>query len=411
MSSRTVPVRILVVLGALSAFGPLSMDLYLPALPALAGNLHTSAAAAQLTVTGCMLGLAAGQFFLGPVSDRYGRRIPLLLTLTAYAVASLLCAVAPSVGILVAVRLIQGLAGGGGIVIARAMVKDLYDSDTVAWAFSMLMLVSGIAPVLAPVVGGQLLHLMPWRGLFLVLSLVGCVLLAAAVAALSETLPRERRNLGGIGAAARQVRILVEDRRFVGYTAVLGLGSVILFCYIVMSPFVLQTGLGLGSVAFSLIFAANSIGLMIAGRVSGMLVTRFGPDRALTVGLTMGVLACTAFAATAIPGLPLWAMLPFLFLAVSSVAIVMPNAMALALLTHGSRAGTASGLMGMVQFVLGGVIGPLVSLIAATPTVMAVTMAIAAVCAAAARYGAARVVASADSAAQTPPTVADQAER
>ncbi len=386
MSSGVVPARILVALGALAAFGPLSMDLYLPALPALADDLQTSAVAAQMTVTGCMLGLAAGQFFLGPVSDRYGRRIPLLSTLAVYALASVLCAGAPSVEMLVVARVVQGLAGGGGIVIARAMVKDIYHSDMVAWAFSMLMLVSGVAPVLAPVLGGQLLHLMQWRGLFVVLSLIGCVLLAAAVVMLSETLPHEQRNVGGIGAATRQVRILVQDRRFLGYTAVLGLGSATLFCYIVMSPFVLQTGLGLGSIGFSLIFGANSIGLLAAGRVSAMLVKRFGPDRTLTVGLVASVIACTAFSVSAILALPLWALLPFLFFAISTVAIVMPNAMALALLTHGSRAGTASGLMGMVQFAVGGVIGPLVSPIGATPSVMAFTMTIAAVCATVAHY-------------------------
>src|SRR5690606_31752022 len=174
--ARPVARSVILVLGALSAFGPLSLDLYLPALPDLSDDLGVSSVTGQLTMTACMIGLALGQLTVGPLSDRFGRRKPLLLGVAIYALASLLCASMPTASALIALRLVQGVAGGAGIVIARAIVRDLFDTEASARIFSLLAMVTGIAPVLAPVLGGQLMHVTSWRGLFVTLSLIGCAL-------------------------------------------------------------------------------------------------------------------------------------------------------------------------------------------------------------------------------------------
>jgi DHA1 family bicyclomycin/chloramphenicol resistance-like MFS transporter len=381
VTERFIPLRILFVLGALSAFGPLSLDLYLPALPALAADLHGSPALAQLTLTACMVGVAVGQLVVGPVSDRYGRRGPLLIGVGAYAVTSALCAAAPDLGVLIALRLLQGLAGGAGIVIARAVVRDLYDTDAAARVFSLLMLVTGIAPVAAPVLGGQLLHFMPWRGLFLTLCLIGCALLAAAAWAVRDTLPPDARIHGGFRASARQLATVVRDPRFTGFTAVITLASVVLFAYIVMSPFVLQDGYGLSAQGFSFVFAANSVGLVLAGRLGAFLVRRVGPMHTLTVGLVIGLAGSVALTVAAVLAAPLPVLLALLFPTVSSVALILPSATALGLAAHRARAGTASGLMGLAQFGVGGAVGPLASVGGATAVLMAACMAGAAVAA------------------------------
>lgn len=259
------------------------MDLYLPALPALSRDLSASTSAAQLTLTACLVGLGAGQLLSGPLSDRFGRRRPLMIGVSIYAVASLLCAFAPNVSALYALRLLQGLAGATGIVIARAVVRDLYDGREAAHFFALLMLVNGSAPVLAPVIGGQLVRFTSWRGLFVVLAGVG-VALALATLALPETLPVQRRHAGRLrGVFAARVPVL-RDARFLGYALVCGLGFAALFAYIAASPFVLQDIAGLSPQLFSLVFAANAIGIVVVGQVTGRLVHRVPLHRLLVVG-------------------------------------------------------------------------------------------------------------------------------
>ncbi|MGD6749739.1 multidrug effflux MFS transporter [Streptomyces sp. BH105] len=367
---------VLLVLGALSAFGPLSMDLYLPALPSLADDLGTTEAVAQLTMTACMIGLALGQLLLGPVSDRFGRRVPLLLGVGTFAVASLLCVLATDIGVLIALRLIQGLAGGAGIVVARAVVRDLCDTESAARVFSLLVLVSGAAPVLAPVLGAQVLRFTEWRGTFVTLGLVGCALLMAAVWGVRESLPPERRARAGVAEGRRQVATVLRDRGFVAHTAVLALGSTLLFCYIAMSPFVLQHEYGLSAQLFSVVFAANAVGLVLCGSLSARLVQRIGPAATLTAGLVTGAVAAVALALATALGAGLAVVLPLLLAAVSTVSLVQPTSTALALTHHASRAGAASGLVGLAQFGVGGAVAPLVSLAGTTAVVMTVAMAV-----------------------------------
>jgi DHA1 family bicyclomycin/chloramphenicol resistance-like MFS transporter len=372
---RPIPRSLFVVLGALSAFGPLSMDLYLPALPQLSADLDSTEAVGQLTLSACMVGLALGQLVLGPVSDRYGRRRPLLIGVGVYAATSLACALAGDMGLLIGLRLVQGVAGGAGIVIARAVVRDRCDTAGAARVFSMLMLVTGLAPILAPVLGGQLLRFAPWQGTFVALTVVGCALLLAALFGVRESLPVDRRTRAGLRESVRQTAGVLRDRRFLGYTAGLTLSSGMLFCYIVMSPFVLQDEFGLDAQQFSLVFAANAVGLMAGAPVSARLVGRLGPARTLTIGATAAAVVAVALAVCTMLGAGLPVLLPLLFLAVSTVSFVMPTSTALALAEHRSRAGAASGLMGLAQFGIGGAIAPLASIGGASAVAMTAGMA------------------------------------
>ncbi|MDL4819466.1 multidrug effflux MFS transporter [Actinomadura opuntiae] len=386
------------VLGALTAMAPLSIDMYLPALPRVASDLSTGAMQAQLTLTSCVVGLAVGQAVAGPLSDALGRRRPLLVGLAAYAAASLLCVAAPNVETLIALRVVQGAAGAAGIVIARAVVRDLYDGVAAAKFFSTLMLVNGLAPILAPVIGGQLLRIMPWPGVFGVLSGIGVALFLAVLAGLGETLPPERRETGGLRATARTFRALATDRSFVGPGLALALAFAALFTYISGSPFVLQDIYHLSPQAFSIAFGVNSLGIVAAGQVSGRLAGRVALGRLLAAGLAIVAAGGVALLVAVPAGGGLPAVLPALFLVASGQGLIMPNATALALADRPPQVtGSASALLGLSQFALGGAAGPLAGIAGPrTALPMAVTIAALSLLAAAAAAIAPRRVASAN---------------
>lgn len=354
-------VQFVFILGALSAFGPLSIDMYLPALPSLSRDFGASTSQTQLTLSACLFGLAVGQAIAGPISDSLGRRRPLLVGIAAYALASLLCAVAPSVFVLVALRFVQGIAGAAGIVIARAIVRDLHTGVAAARFFSLLMLVNGLAPILAPILGGLLLRFTSWRGVFIVLAVIGTLLLFSAATGLGETLPPDRRQSGGIRATLATFYRLLSDRSFVGYALPCGLAFAAMFAYIAGSPFVLQTSYGISPQLFSVIFGTNALGLMTAGQINGRLVGRVSPRRLLTVGLVATATGGVALlSVVAIGGTGLVGVLPPLFVIVSSIGFVLPNATALALSDHPHTAGSASALIGVLQFSIGAAAAPLV---------------------------------------------------
>ncbi|GDY33733.1 Bcr/CflA family multidrug efflux MFS transporter [Gandjariella thermophila] len=373
--SRWRRLRRVLILGGLTAFGPLSIDMYLPALPALARGYGAAESEVQLTLTACVLGIAVGQVLAGPLSDTLGRRRPLLAGLLLYTAVSLLCAVAPSVPALTALRLLQGLGAAAGIVIARAVVRDLHSGAAAARYFSMLMLVAGAAPILAPVIGGQLLRLTSWRGVFVVLGLFGAVLLLAAGLGLAETLPAERRRSGELGDTLRTFGRLLTDRVFLGYALASGLAFAAMFSYISGSPFVLQQLFGLSPQAFSLVFAVNSVGIMVCGQVNGRLVGRIGPARLLVCGLVASSVGGLTLLAVTAAGLGLPAILPPLFVVVASIGFVMPNSTALALSDYPRAAGSASALLGVAQFIVGAVAAPLVGLGEASALPMALVIA------------------------------------
>jgi len=354
-------VQLVFILGALTAFGPFSIDMYLPALPSLSRDFGTGAAQTQLTLSACLLGLALGQVIAGPISDALGRRRPLLVGLAAYALASLLCVVAPSVYALVALRFIQGFAGAAGIVIARAIVRDLHSGAAAARFFSLLMLVNGLAPILAPIFGGLLLRYTSWRGIFIVLAIIGTLLLLATATGLGETLPPVRRQSGGVSATKTTFRQLLADRPYMGYALSCGLAFAAMFAYISGSPFVLQDIYGISPQLFSVIFGMNALGLVIAGQVNGRLVGRVAPARLLVVGLIANATGGMALlSVVTIGGIGLVGILPSLFVVVASLGFVLPNATALALQDHPRIAGSASALLGVLQFSIGAAAAPLV---------------------------------------------------
>ncbi len=374
--------RIVLLLGALSAFGPVSLDTYLPGLPAMRADLGASAWQAQLTLTSCLFGLAAGQLLAGPASDALGRRRPLLTGLAAFTAASLLCAAAPEVWSLIAARFIQGMAGAVGIVLARAIARDLHSGTSLARFLAMLMLVNALAPILAPIVGAQLLHVTDWRGVFVVLAGLGAVLFALSALGVPETLPPERRHGGGLSHTLRAFRELLSDHRFAGYVLSCGLSFAAMFAYISGSPFVLQDIHGLSAQTFSLVFGANAAGIMAMNAVSGRTVERLGPSRLLGAGLAVQVAGAVVLLVSVLAGVGLAGILPGLFLVVASVGLVFPNATALAMADHPDRAGSASALLGVSQFLFGAAAAPFVGVAGtATAVPMALVIALCAVAA------------------------------
>jgi len=355
-----VPLRLVVILGALTAVGPLSVDMYLPALPQLARDLSAGPVPAQLTLTSCVIGLALGQMVAGPLSDAWGRRRPLLIGLAAYAAASLLCAVAPTVETLIALRWVQGAAGAAGIVIGRAIVRDLYDGAAVARVFALLMLVTGLAPILAPIFGGQLLRVGPWPAVFVVLGCAGAALFLGALLGLRETLPGERRGDGGARGSLTTFRTLLADWSFLGYALASGTAFAAMFTYISGSSFVLQDIYGLSPQEFSLVFGGNALGLVTAGQIGGRLVGRVRLSRLLAVGLAMLLTGGVGLVVMVLAGAGLAGVLPALFLVVAAQGLIGPNAMALALSGRPARvAGSASALIGLAMFSIGGSMAPL----------------------------------------------------
>ena len=360
--SARPPAYTVVVLGLLTMFGPLSLDLYLPALPQLADDLATSASAAQLSITACLVCLALGQLVAGPLSDRLGRRRPLMVGLLAYLLASIACALAPSVEVLVALRLIQGLAGAAGIVISRAIARDLYSGRALMIFFSRLLLIAGLAPVIAPILGGQLSRIMDWRGIFLVLAGFGAVLLLAGWFGIRETLPPQRRVVGGFGRTLHDYNTLVHDRFFVGCALSSGLAGASMFAYIAGSTFVLQRIYGMSPQGFSLIFGCISLGLVAAAQGGARLALVWPLTRVLALGLAINLTGATALLITVISGLPLAALIGSLVVMVCAVGVIFPTANALAMADYPDLAGTASSLQGLSQFVFGAIAAPLVGI-------------------------------------------------
>ena len=371
----------LAVIGGLSSFGPLSLDLYLPALPRVATALHASDGITQLSVSGCLIGLAAGQLVLGPAGDRFGRRRPLLAGVGLWTVAALACAFAPTATALITLRVIQGFGGAAGLVLGRAVIRDLYEDSALARAFAVVSVLSSIAPAVAPVAGGVLLHVMSWRGLFVVLTGAGAVLIAGTVLYLPESLPPGQRRPGGLRDMAALSRSLGTDRQFIAGATIFALSGAMLFTYISLSSTVLQHEYGLSPGAFAGVFALNSVGLIVAGSATVRLLHRVPPRLLLWAALVTAVISAGGLCAAVIAGGPLWALLVPLCLCVSTVGTIFPTATNLAMLGHRDAAGAGSALLGGGQYAVGGLAGPVVSLAGSSATSMSVGMGVAAVAA------------------------------
>ncbi|WP_223589907.1 multidrug effflux MFS transporter [Neobacillus bataviensis] len=360
--SRSQRLWMAIVLGSLAAFGPLSIDMYLPALPNIAKDFHTNASSVQLSLSFFVIGLASGQLLTGPISDVTGRRKPLLIGLIIYFIVSLLCVFSPSIWGLIILRLIQGFAGSAGIVISRAIVRDLYSGSELTKFFSLLALVNGLAPILAPVIGAQLLKAFPWQGVFIVLSIIGLVMFFIILFGMRETLPEEKRSAGGIKNTFYPFLKLLSDRSFMGYALAQGLVFAGMFAYISGSPFVIQDIYGASPQMFSLIFAINAIGIMINSQTAGRLAGRIPESNLFKFGLGMASIAGIILLLLLFLQAKLIFVLIPLFFVVSSVGMVNTAGFSLAMQSQGKNAGSASALLGVTSFAFGGIAAPLVGI-------------------------------------------------
>lgn len=384
---RMSTLHAMLVLGMLEAFGPLSMDLYLPQLLQLAASLGTTEALGQATMSACMIGLGLGQLIAGPLSDRFGRRLPLMVGVAAFAVLSAVCATAPTIELLLLARFLQGLAGSAGIVICLAIARDQFDGVELSRMLSLLFLVSGTAPIIAPVVGGQLARIMDWRGIFWVLGAVGVVLLLVVVFALPETLPVGERHGGGLQALRGHAGAVMSDRLFTSVLIAAAGGGVAFFTYLSMSSFVLQDEFGLTPQTFSLAFAGGALASIAGSQASRLVVRRWGPLNIYLGGITATLIATTTFLVLALSGTGVSGVVAALVGFMLCSGIGGPNGQTLALAHHRARAGTASALLGMATFLFGPVVAPLAAGVGGTNAVtMAVTMTVAAAVAAIAAW-------------------------
>ncbi|GAA4711780.1 multidrug effflux MFS transporter [Pseudonocardia yuanmonensis] len=368
--------RIALLLGALIALGPLTIDMYLPALPGIVTEFATTSSTVQLTLTGTLVGLALGQLFIGPLADAVGRRKPLLIGTAVHVVASLLIVVAPTIAVLGVLRVLQGVGSAAGAVVAMAVVRDLFTGRAAATLLSRLMLVMGAAPVLAPTLGGELLRVADWRGVFVALAVYGLVILGVLALALGETLPPERRRSAAVVPTLRAYGTLFRDRVYVGLILVAGFAMAGMFGYVSGSSFVFQEEFGLDAQQFGLLFGAGAIFLIGATQANAALLRRFEPRQLLLTASVSGTVAAAVLAVLAGTGtggllgvlVPLWAVL-------ASVGLALPNAPALALSRHGERAGTAAALLGAVQFGVGALTSPVVGLLGNDALAMGLTIA------------------------------------
>ncbi|PJI44512.1 Bcr/CflA family multidrug efflux MFS transporter [Ferrovibrio sp.] len=367
--ATTSLLRLTLILGALSAFTPLAVDMYLPGLPALERTLNTDSGGVQRTLSVFFLGLAIGQLILGPLSDRYGRRGPLLVGNLLYIGASVACALAPSIDSLIAARFVQAFGSCAGMVISRAMVRDLFEPREGARVMSLLMLVTGVAPILAPMLGGAVLAVFDWHAIFWLIAGFATLVMISARLWLRETRGPQPDMRLTLGSALRVYAELLTTRRYMGYALASSFGLGGLFSYIAASPFVFIDLYQLSPQAFGWVFGINAVGIIGFSQVNRALLRHFTLDEVLIVALfsmaTAGLLllVCTAFSIGGI-----WGVWIPLFLYITSLGAVLPNAAASAMATEAHRAGSAAALIGTMQFGLGALTSGLVSLLHASPS-------------------------------------------
>ncbi|MCY8825856.1 multidrug effflux MFS transporter [Bacillus atrophaeus] len=360
--AKPIKLGMVLLLGTLASFGPLSLDMYLPALPQVANDLHTTASLAQLSLTFCLLGLALGQIVVGPLSDMKGRRKPLIVSMVFYALSSILCAYSPSVIFLIIMRFIQGFTGAAGIVIARASARDMYSGKELTAFFSMLMLVNGAAPILAPITGGFVLQFSEWPTVFIILAIIGFFIFIAVTAALPESLPIEKRTTGGLKETLQTFRLLLGDRSFMGFAFSQAFILTGMFAYISGSPFVLQNIFGVSAQMFSFLFAVNGAGIIAATQITGRLAAKRDERALFTFGLILSIIGSIALLAALALNLGIIAVCIALFVIVSCVGIVTTTGFALAMQKQEKGAGSAAALLGLLPFIGGALAAPLVGI-------------------------------------------------
>lgn len=359
IQQKKIDWKFVIVLGLLTAFGPLSLDMYLPALPRVADDLSTTASYAQLSLTACMIGLAVGQVFVGPLSDIVGRKKPLLVVLIIYSIASLLSALAPNIILLIIFRFIQGCAGGAGAVISRAISSDMYKGKELTKFLSVLMLVNGLAPIMAPIMGGVILSFSTWHFVFYVLTAFGAVMALLSLT-LKESLPQEKRQTGAFQSISADFKSLFTNQRFLIMLVLQSLTYGILFSYISGSPFIIQKIYHLSAQQFSYMFALNGVGLILFGRWTGQLVDQMSETKILALGQLIQMIGIILVSIILLFHLPVVLLFVGFFLMISPVSMIGTVGFSIAMQVQNRGAGSASAILGLMQFLAGGLLSPVV---------------------------------------------------
>ena len=357
MTKANSKLFLVLLLGVLSAFGPFVVDLYLPSLPQLASFFETSASMTQLTLTTAMIGLAVGQLLLGPLSDKFGRKKPLIISLVIYIISTVLIVFSPNIETMIVLRVIQGLSSAGSVVISRAIATDLYCGREMTRFFGLLMTINGIAPIISPILGSLLLEYISWKGVFVFLALIGVVVLFFCFR-LKESLSLENRLQGSIFATFSTFGVIIKNRLFMSYVGIESFLLGAMFAYIAASPFILQSFYGLSAFIFSLCFGANGAALVIGANIGGKLPNR----QALAIGVLAFVVAALYTIAVLIIQ-PYWLFVEIgFFTMLLLMGITFPAISTLAMESERQYAGSASALLGFAPFFLGGVVSPLVGI-------------------------------------------------
>lgn len=351
---------LVLILGSLTAFGPLSMDMYLPGLPAVTDFFGVSASLGQLSITTCLLGLAVGQLVFGPLSDFIGRRKPLIVTLLFYTIISILCGLSTHIWAFILLRFLQGFTGAAGIVIARASARDMYNGRELTKFIALLAIVNGAAPILAPIFGGIILTWMTWKAVFYILGAIGLTMFITILFFLPETLPEEKRIEGNIFAVFNSFGTLLKDRVFIGIALSQAFVSMSMFAYIAASPFVLQNIYEVSPQQFAYIFAINGLGIILSAQVAGRLSQRYDEMTLLRAGVLFAFTGSILLMCVVFLHLPLAIMMIALFMVVSSVGMVNTTSFSLGMNRQGKVAGSASAFLGILPFAGGALVSPLV---------------------------------------------------
>lgn len=351
---------IIALLGMLTAIGPLSLDMYLPALPIISSDMGTTASLVQLSLTSCLIGLASGQLIFGPISDINGRKKPLLITLAVYAIISILCVFQTNVWVFILLRFIQGFTGAAGIVIARAVVRDMHNGVELTKAFAFLALINGAAPILAPVSGGFILNFGSWKLVFFIIGIIGVLLFVSVAWWLKESLPVTERAEGSIFQVIKTFGDLIKNKVFMGVALTQALVMSSMFAYISGSPFVLQNIYEVTPQQFSMIFALNGVGIIIFAQAAGRLSARFNAMKILNSGVLISMAGSVMLMIAILVEGPLLLLIVSLFLVVSSVGLVSTSSLSLGMQNQKKSAGSAAAFLGLLPFIGGALVSPIV---------------------------------------------------
>ena len=360
-NSAKVSFILVVFLGMLTAITPLATDLYLPALPIMPGELNTTASNIQMTIGIMTFGVALGQLFGGPISDTMGRKLPLIIGNLLCVISGIICAYAPSIEILLLGRFLQGLTGSVGVVISKAIARDFASGQELTKLFALLMMVNGLAPVLAPLVGGQLLLFTTWRVIFVILAVFSAILLVGSLI-FRESLPKEKRITGGVNVAVKNYITLIKDKRFLGQTLIQLFAFGGFFSYISGSSFVYQNIFNLSAQEFSYFFGINSCGIILASAISGRISNVITSKQLLTFSLWQLTISSLLFLIAMISGWPLIPVTTILFFAVCTVSLFGSASFSMAMTNYGKMAGSASAILGFASMFSAGIVSPLVGI-------------------------------------------------